>query len=69
MDMELKLFSYNASIFYPYGYMNSWLRHHYIPRTERSGDVMVLRQSRPPPAARRPPPATRRPPPAMVLKR
>ena len=38
--------------------------HNYIPRTEGSGDVMVLRQSRPPPAARRPPPATRRPPPA-----
>ena len=26
----------------------------YIPRTEGSGDVMVLRQSRPLPAARRP---------------
>ena len=31
------------------------------PVSEGSGDVMVLRRSRPPPAARRPPPATRRP--------
>ena len=34
------------------------------PVSEGSGDVMVLRRSRPPPATRRPPPATRRPPPA-----
>ena len=34
------------------------------PVSEGSGDVMVLRRSRPPPAARRPPPAARRPPPA-----
>ena len=31
------------------------------PVSEGSGDVMVLRRSRPPPAARRPPPAARRP--------
>ena len=35
------------------------LVHYYIPRTEGSGDVMVLRQSRPSPATRHPPPAAR----------
>ena len=34
------------------------------PVSEGSGDVMVLRRSRPPPAVRRPPPAARHPPPA-----
>ena len=34
-------------------------RDNYIPRIEGSGDVMVLRQSRPSPAARHPPPAAR----------
>ena len=34
------------------------------PVSEGSGDVMVLRRSRPPPAARHPPPAARHPPPA-----
>ena len=39
------------------------------PVSEGSGDVMVLRRSRPPSAVRRPPPAARHPPPAMVLMR
>ena len=39
------------------------------PVSEGSGDVMVLRRSRQPSAARHPPPAARRPPPAMVLTR
>ena len=54
-----------ALFFYGYFIVNLFqgilliIGHYYIPRTEGSGDVMVLRQSRPPSAARRPPPAAR----------
>ena len=41
------------------GWSQGWRGFFYIPRTEGSGDVMVLRQSRPPSAVRRPPPAAR----------
>ena len=42
-------------------HLNKWVLVIISPVSEGSGDVMVLRRSRPSPAARHPPPATRRP--------
>ena len=70
--MGVCIHNYLACIhnYLPCTYIN--ILHVYIiisPVSEGSGDVMVLRRSRLPSAARRPPPAARRPPPAIVLTR